>query len=160
MLNAPLIKRTTIVVRDVERSRAFYCDVLGFKAYYDKEFVFAGLFPGTRKGDKSHLLIVESGPHPWCKIGLLQYTDPLLPDAPVPSKMDLNGVVFVGEVDDVQELDARLRAAGYPVQAPPHDFEVMLPDGTLRRRRRVCFFDPDGVFFELTSAALVPSTNA
>jgi catechol 2,3-dioxygenase-like lactoylglutathione lyase family enzyme len=148
----PMIKRTTIVVRDIDRSREFYRDVLGFTVWYDREFTFSGNgFPNTRAGDRSHLVIMQARDPEIGKIGLLQYTHPPLPPQPLPAMIGLGGVIFVGEVASVDELYAALTAKSVPVQAPPHLFEVVGADGALKRLWRCCFFDPDGVFFELSS---------
>ena len=37
-----LVKRTTLIVRSLERSMAFYGDVLGLSRYYDDEIVLSG----------------------------------------------------------------------------------------------------------------------
>ncbi len=149
----PVIKRTTLVVRDIVRSREFYRDVLGFTVWYDREFTFSGNgFPNTRPGDRSHLVIMEARDPEIGKIGLLQYTDPPLPPQPVPAMIGFGGVILVGEVESVDVLYASLTARSWPVRAPPHLFEVVGADGRLKRLWRCCFFDPDGVFFELSSA--------
>jgi catechol 2,3-dioxygenase-like lactoylglutathione lyase family enzyme len=148
----PIIKRTTIVVRDIDRSREFYRDVLGFTVWYDREFTFSGSgFPNTRAGDRSHLVIMQARDPDIGKIGLLQYTHPPLPPEPLPRMIGFGGVIFVGEVDSVDALYASLTARSLPVQVPPHVFEVVGADGRLKRLWRCCFFDPDGVFFELSS---------
>ncbi len=109
-------------------------------------------FPNTRAGDRSHLVIMEARDPQIGMIGLLQYTDPPLPPQPLPAMIGFGGVIFVGEVENVDLLYATLRARAWPVQVPPHVFEVVGADGALKRLYRCCFFDPDGVFFELSSA--------
>lgn len=151
-LPLPKIKRTTIVVRDIDVSRTFYRDVLGFKIWFDREFLFTGNgFPGTKKGDKSHLIICEAQDKDIGKIGLLQYTDPKMPDRPVATdRLGIGAVVFVGETDSVPELAKRASAAGAVIAAPEHIFEVVGADGKVKKMRRICFFDPDGNFFEMS----------
>jgi catechol 2,3-dioxygenase-like lactoylglutathione lyase family enzyme len=151
-LPLPKIKRTTLIVRDIDIARAFYRDVLGFKIWFDREFVFTGAgFPGTRKGDKSHLIICEARDPEIGKIGLLQYTDPKLPAPPVVTdRLGIGAVVFVGEVESVPDLAARLTASGAVIAAPEHVFEVLGADGRTKKMRRLCFFDPDGNFFEMS----------
>jgi catechol 2,3-dioxygenase-like lactoylglutathione lyase family enzyme len=38
-----LVKRTTLIVRSLERSTAFYRDVLGLSVWYDDEVVLSGV---------------------------------------------------------------------------------------------------------------------
>jgi catechol 2,3-dioxygenase-like lactoylglutathione lyase family enzyme len=153
----PNVKRTTIVVRDIDRSRAFYRDLLGFRVWFDREYVFSGGgFPQTHAGDRCHLVIMEARDPQIGKIGLLQHTVPPLPPAPLPERIGFGNVILVGEVDDVQALYDRLVAADVPVRMPPHLFEVVGADGRTKRMWRCCFFDPDGVFFEMNSPELPP----
>jgi catechol 2,3-dioxygenase-like lactoylglutathione lyase family enzyme len=153
----PRVKRTTIVVRDIAISRAFYRDVLGFKVWYDREFVFSGKgFPNTKAGDACHLVIMEAQDPEIGKIGLLQYTDPPIAPAPLPTMIGIGGVIFVGDVDDVDRLHRDLVAAGARIATPPHLFEVTGADGLVKRMNRVCFFDPDGVFFEINGPPILP----
>ena len=44
-LMPPLVKRTTLIVRDIGRSLAFYRDVLGMPVWYDDEVVLSGRVP-------------------------------------------------------------------------------------------------------------------
>lgn len=150
-----MIKRTTVVVRDIDASRAFYRDVLGFKIWFDRDFEFSGTgFPGTRKGDRSRLVIAEARDPLIGKIGLLQYLDPPVKVAsPDLSFLAPGRIVFVGEVDDIAALHARLQAAGAVINAAPHRFEVVGADGRLKVMTQICFFDPDGNFFELSEPA-------
>jgi len=148
----PNIKRTTVVVRDIEISKAFYRDVLGFKVWFDQEFVFSGNgFPKTKPGDTCQLVIMEARDPEIGKVGLLQYTKPMLPPAPLPDMIGYGNIVFVGDVDSVDDTYAAVLKAGAKIAAPPHLFEVTGADGKMKSMKRVCFFDPDGVMFELSS---------
>lgn len=151
----PVVKRTTVIVRDIDRARAFYRDVLGFTVWYDRDFEFSGGgFPGTARGDRCRLVIVEARDPQIGKIGLLQYLVPTV--APPPVDLTFLGpgrIVFVGEVDDVAALHARLIAAGATIATPPHRFDVVGADGKPKWMQRICFFDPDGNFFEFSEPA-------
>ncbi|MFM7625086.1 MAG: VOC family protein, partial [Gammaproteobacteria bacterium] len=51
-----MVKRTTLIVRDVERSRAFYRDVLGMRTWYDDRITLSGVgLAAGQKGDETHL---------------------------------------------------------------------------------------------------------
>ena len=151
----PLLKRTTIIVRNIERSRAFYRDVLGFKIWYDRDFEFGGGgFPGTRKGDLCRLVIAEARDPLIGKIGLIQYLSPPAPEVPVDlSFLGVGRLVFVGEIDDVAALHRKLLAAGAVIATPPHRFDVIGADDRPKFMQRLCFFDPDGNFFEFSEPA-------
>jgi catechol 2,3-dioxygenase-like lactoylglutathione lyase family enzyme len=148
----PLLKRTTLIVRDIDRARAFYRDVMGFQVWYDRDFEFSGGgFPGTRKGDKCRLVIVEARDPLIGKIGLLQYLQPAVPPPPLDlSFLGPGRVVLVGEIDSVASLNARLLAWGATIVTPPHRFDVVGADGKPKHMMRICFFDPDGTFMEFS----------
>src|SRR5512140_1081963 len=68
-----IVKRTTLIVRDLERARRFYCDVLGFSVWYDDEIVLSGVgLAAGNKGDRTHLVIVKADPPVVGMIDLLQ----------------------------------------------------------------------------------------
>ena len=47
-----IVKRTTLIVRDIEKSRAWYQEVLEMSAYYDDEVVLSGTgMAAGKKGD-------------------------------------------------------------------------------------------------------------
>jgi catechol 2,3-dioxygenase-like lactoylglutathione lyase family enzyme len=153
-MDVPSIKRTTVVVQDIDRARAFYRDVLGMKVWFDREYVMSGEgMPGSKRGDRTHLVIMEAQDARIGKIGLLEFKEPRRPDPTPRDAIGPGSVIFVGDVTDVDALNDRLVAAGARITAPPHLFEVAGADGETLRLRRVCFFDPDGHFFEMNQPA-------
>ena len=85
-----IVKRTTLIVRDIEKSRAWYEQVLEMSAYYDDEVVLSGTgMAAGKKGDKTHLVILKCQDPVIGMIGLLQWVDPIWP-APtkIPTAVD------------------------------------------------------------------------
>jgi catechol 2,3-dioxygenase-like lactoylglutathione lyase family enzyme len=151
----PLVKRTTLIVRSIERARAFYRDVMGFKVWYDRDFEFSGGgFPGTTKGQRCRLVILEARDPLIGKIGLIEYLDVVVPAPPVDlSFLGPGRLVFVGEIDSVSALHERLQRWGATIATPPHRFDVVGADGRAKHMQRICFFDPDGNFMEFSEPA-------
>ena len=146
-----IVKRTTLIVRDANRSLAFYRDVLGLTVWYDDEIVLGGVtLPVGARGDRTRLVIMRADDPVIGMIGLLQFTAPQLP-APESERttLGIGDVVFVMQTEDVEAVHARLKQWGARVQAPPHAFEVRGADGTLLRMTTLSFWDPDGYFFEI-----------
>ena len=110
-----VLKRTTLIVRDAERSLAFYRDVLGMTVWYDDEIVLSGhgLAAGG-PGDRTRLVILQAEDPVIGMLGLLQFTAPPL-DAPAGERQRLaiGDVVFVMQTDDVDAVHRRL-ADGVP----------------------------------------------
>lgn len=146
-----VLKRTTLIVRDAERSLAFYRDVLGMTVWYDDEIVLSGhgLAAGA-PGDRTRLVIMQAQDPVIGMLGLLQFTSPPL-DAPARARQRLaiGDVVFVVQTDDVDAVWRRLVDWGARVHAAPHAFEVRGADGTLVRMTSLSFWDRDGDFFEV-----------
>ena len=102
----PLVKRTTLIVRSIERSVAFYRDVLGLAIWYDDEIELSGvgLAAGAR-GDRTHLVIMKAADPVVGMIGLLQFTAPPLPEPAAPRlRLGIGDIVFVMQGDDVHVL--------------------------------------------------------
>lgn len=145
-----IVKRTTLVVRSVERSKAFYRDVLGMSVYYDDEIELGGVgLPGTSKGDRTHLVIMKCADPVIGMIGLLEFTDPRRPEPAAPKRsLGIGDIVFVMQGTDAQGVYQRLQAFGARIQAAPHPYEVKGADGRLLKMTMVSFWDPDDYFIE------------
>ena len=72
-----MIRRTTLKVRDIQKSYDFYTEVLGMETYYNNEVTVKNdLLPGTKQGDKIHLIILKAQDPVIGMIGLLKPIDP------------------------------------------------------------------------------------
>lgn len=146
-----VLKRTTLIVRDVERSLGFYRDVLGLAVWYDDEIVLGGRgLAAGKRGDRTRLVIMKAEDPVIGMLGLLQFTDPPLPaPAEERSRLGIGDVVFVMQTDDVRGVHERLLARGARVFVEPHEFVVRGADGVEVTMTTVSFWDPDGYFFEI-----------
>jgi predicted enzyme related to lactoylglutathione lyase len=77
------VRRTTLVVRDVERALAFYRDALGLKLVYDQEIVRPPR-PDDASGAerRMRLALLRANDDFVGVIGLLEYTSPRRPEPP------------------------------------------------------------------------------
>lgn len=144
------IDHINIVVRDLERSVRFYCDVLGFtktkEAYLEGEWIerFVGL-----RGVKARAVFVVA-PDGEPRIELLQYFAPEGVAREENSRPNTIGLRhFALRVDDIGAMVGKLRAAGVTVLSEP----VRVPPGVVQHdageKTLVYFLDPDGVILEL-----------
>jgi catechol 2,3-dioxygenase-like lactoylglutathione lyase family enzyme len=145
-----IVKRTTLIVRSVERSKAFYAGVLGMSVYYDDEIELGGVgLPATSKGDRTHLVIMKCADPVIGMIGLLEFTDPRKPEPAAPKRgLSIGDIVFVMQGDDAQGVYERLQACGARIQSAPHAYEVKGADGRVLKMTMVSFWDPDDYFIE------------
>lgn len=144
-------KRTTLIVSDMKRSRAFYQDCLGMTVYYDDEVIVSGDgLPAGEPGSKTHLIILKCQDPVIGMIGLLEFLEPRLPEPPQhKERVGIGDTVFVMDVDDVDTVYERLVANDFPLYAAPHEWEIRAANGQIKRMKSVSLFDPDGYFVEL-----------
>ena len=146
-----IVRRTTLVVRDIQRSVEFYRDALGLKVYYDSELELSGVvMPIASAGAKCHLVIMQAE-DPWIgMLGLMQVTDPLEPDpGPYRQRLSIGDVAFVMASEDARATFERVRASGVQLIQEPTESAVPKPGGGEIRMITSSFFDPDGFFLEV-----------
>ncbi|MGQ0637451.1 MAG: VOC family protein [Planctomycetaceae bacterium] len=123
------LDHVTLVVGDIERSRAFYVDLLGMREVARPAFNFAGLW--FQAGSQQiHLILAHDGSSP-----------PGLPDAP-PQAGAGRVFHFAFETQDCDAAIAKLEAAGVKIRG-----SGVRPDGY----RQAWFYDPDGHVVEVFS---------
>ncbi|MEO1247024.1 MAG: VOC family protein [Pseudomonadota bacterium] len=147
---ASIVKRTTLIVRDIEASVRWYKDVLGLSVWMDTDFTLSGVGLACGKaGDKTHLVILQAEDPKVGMIGLLQWVDPPLP-APeeIPRTVGYGSPTFVVEAEDARASCEAARALGTRIHAEPHEWSVTGHDGRIKHFLSVSLFDPDGYFFE------------
>ncbi|MSU24547.1 MAG: hypothetical protein EXS32_12090 [Opitutus sp.] len=145
------IDHLNIVVADMERSRKFYTEVLGFtktkEAQLSGEWIerIVGL-----QGVRVHaVFLVSPGGEP--RIELLKYEAPAGAGFAENSRANTLGLRhFALRVDDIAAMVAKLRAAGVEVFGEP----VRVPGGVVEfdagsHKTLVYLLDPDGVIIEL-----------
>jgi len=153
-----MVKRTTLIVRDMAVSARWYEQVLGMKRYYDDMYTLGGdALAAGREGDELHLVIMQ-GEHPEMgMIGLMQWVDPPLPaPATIPTAITYGNPTFVLATDDCEENWRRAKALGTRIHADPHDWSVTVPSGETLYFRGTSLFDPDGHFFQLNQPVEPP----
>lgn len=147
------IRRTTIIVRDIENSLKLYRDVMGLKVNYDTVVTTSGVaLPAGEPGAKARLVLLN-GNDPYIGwIGLMQWTTPKLPDpGPYPKRMGPGGIVIVTNTDDVPgKCAAAAKVPGVTVTGAPREQVYPGRSGGPPIRVIGCnFFDPDGILVEM-----------
>ena len=144
-----VVKRTTLVVRSVERSMAFYRDVLGFTAAFDQEITMAGNgYPAAGPGDRVRLVMMQGKDPAGSMIGLLEHLDPRLPE-PDERAVGIGDSVIVMHTDDLDRAHRECEASGARIFSRPHAFTITGVDGKPAQMRSMTIFDPDGFILEV-----------
>ena len=145
------VKRTTLIVRDIEASSKWYEEILDMSLYYDDTITLSGQgLAAGKKGDVTHLKIYKCSDPVIGMIGLLQWLDPELP-APekIPTKVDYGNPTFVVDTDNVDEVYKKALALGTHIHSEPHEWSVRGSDGNMINFITLGVFDPDGYFYEI-----------
>ena len=140
----PSLHHTGLTVRDLERSLAFYRDVLGMEVLFEqeKEGGYLGAIVGYPDAHVRMAHLAFRGDAQ--RIELFQYVAPEPRGEPgEPRDVGITHVCL--RVDDVDALAARLRAAGAEFFSDP----VLVDTGANAGGKGVYLRDPDGVILEL-----------
>jgi catechol 2,3-dioxygenase-like lactoylglutathione lyase family enzyme len=141
------LDHVNIVVTDMARAEAFYGGTLGlrrgFECLLEGEWIEQVTGVGSARAQ-----CVFFEPEGGGRVELLQYLSPQgepLPVNRLPYTPGLRHIAF--EVDDLDALCERLRAAGVALVSSP--VEVPFRVGTAGRKRLCYFHDPEGVLLEV-----------
>jgi catechol 2,3-dioxygenase-like lactoylglutathione lyase family enzyme len=154
---APIdIRRTTIIVADIDRSLKLYRDALGMQVNYDAPMTVSG--PAFTQGGKPRpiRLVLLNANDPWIGwIGLLQYTDA---KKMRPAKRDALGlgshVIVTAVKDATKACQAAQAAPGVKITAPLKLQEYPGRNGGPPLKVIGCqLFDADGAYLELNQRA-------
>ena len=164
------LRRTSLIVSDIEESLRLYRDILGFAVNYDAEVTMSGVaLPAGEPGAKARLVLLGSNDGWVGWIGLLQWLDPALPatappvtvppttdEARTPRRMGIGDAILVFNTEEVDAHCAAAKAlpgvrmtaeasnTTYPGR-PKADGSAGAPIVV-----RTCYlFDRDGYFMEL-----------
>ena len=147
------LRRTTLVVADLERSLAFYRDALGMRVAYDNVIRTPRDAPSDAAAERSlRLVFVEANDDYVGIIGLLEYRKPRkLPPAERPAAFSVGTPVLLFNTTDLEATFARARAVpGVEVVEGP--VETFYPGYGGQGRIPVIVStlrDPDGFTVEL-----------
>ena len=150
-----VLKRTTYIVADAQKSAEFYQKVFGWKIWYDNVLMADPRFPpsGEKEPAQVRLIILEALDSKLGKLGLLQYIDPIVDTGILQNrtKVRMGEPIMVIESKDIYGVHERAVAAGASVITPPVDWHVPTPDGNSTiHLRTVSLFDPNGIYMEVS----------
>jgi catechol 2,3-dioxygenase-like lactoylglutathione lyase family enzyme len=148
------VRRTTIIVRDMERSLKLYRDAMGLKVNYDAAMnVSSSAFAQGGKPRPIRLVLLNAN-DPWIGwIGLIQYTDrPDYPRVRPPRYLGPGSHIIVTAVSDAQKTcDAAATAPGVRMVTPAK-ISTYPPRTAGAPPIRVLgcqFWDADGAYLEV-----------
>jgi catechol 2,3-dioxygenase-like lactoylglutathione lyase family enzyme len=147
-----LIRRTTALVRDMDRCVAFYRDALGMTVYQDSVMTTEGMeLPTGHEGARVRLVVFKSEDPYIGMVGALQFLDPILADPRESSwNMGIGKVVFVAHTSDADGVFQRVDRLGVRVTGRPFTRSVPRSGGEGETpMTSMGFYDSDGQLFEV-----------
>lgn len=146
-----VIKRTTCMVRDIDRAAHWYEQVFGMTRWMDTPFTLSGAeLAAGKKGDRTRLCILKCTDDTIGMIGLLEWLDPRrATPTDLPTEIAFGMPVFVVAAIDARQTVERARALGSRIHAEPHEWAVTGANGVKKKLIGCSFWDLDGYFFEV-----------
>jgi catechol 2,3-dioxygenase-like lactoylglutathione lyase family enzyme len=146
-----IVKRTTLIVRDMEASSKWYEEILGMNLYYDDQITLGGKgIAAGKKGDVTHLKIYKCDDPVIGMIGLLKWIDPVWPSPKkIPSEVNYGQPIFVVDTDDIHHVYEKALELNSVIYSEPHEWSVRGATGDMIVFLGMTLFDPDGHFFEI-----------
>jgi len=155
------VKRTTLMVRDMERSLVFFRDVLGANIWFDRPFTLSGGgLPIGKKGDKLRLVIVKFNHDEIGMIGLMEFLDPRIPAPDVTYELGYGCPVFVVVADNAQDIYDKAVAAGFKTRGEPKTWSTIGARGETKHFLSTYLWDSDGHFFECNQVTRIEEAEA
>ena len=154
-----LVRRTTLIVHDMDASVRFYRDVLGFELWLENNGKVSNTsLPSSAKLGEPSRFVIMKGRHPWVgMIGLLQYgqarTPPGLRTRTAPKQLRPGDAVLMIESQDLDNIYARMQKSGTPIFREPESSEVTGAGGVRWIARFLFAWDPDGHMLEINQRA-------
>jgi catechol 2,3-dioxygenase-like lactoylglutathione lyase family enzyme len=144
-----VMRRTTLLVHDLERSARFY-EILGFSRWFMGpvgKVTGKGLpVQGVPVGAPSRMIVMK-GKDPYIgMIGLLQYGEP---EKAAPFALKRGEVVLMIEITDMTGVERRLKAAGFRIFKEPETSHIKSVSDEWDAKFMFAI-DPDGHMLELT----------
>jgi len=147
------LRRTTLIVEDMENSLAFYRDALGFSVIYDNMIRTPRTAATDAEADISRRLVFVRANDDYIGIiGLLEYTKPRKPVRErEPAAFSSGSAVLLFTTTNLNErFSSAAKVSGVVVIDPPTDTSYPSYDGkSTIAVRTSTLYDPDGFLIEL-----------
>lgn len=152
------LRRTTLVVRDIDRSLALYRDALGLNVIYD-EMIGGGTDPRVGPSRRACALVLLRANDRFIGVlGLMQRLQIASPPPGPNSRPNAGGMILVFNAEDLETRYEKIKAVpGVTVDEPPGRVEYPKPGGGAIPVLFSSIYDPDGFFIEINKILAAPA---
>jgi catechol 2,3-dioxygenase-like lactoylglutathione lyase family enzyme len=153
------VRRTTLLVRDIDRSLPVYRDALGLTVIYDELLGGDTNEAGEERPATTRLVLLRANDTFIGAIGLMQRLNLTEPVPPAENRRAMPGdVIVVINATDLEERFPRIAATpGVTVATAPTRIEYPAADGGVIPVLFSAFWDPDGYFIEVNRILGTPA---
>jgi catechol 2,3-dioxygenase-like lactoylglutathione lyase family enzyme len=154
------IRRTTFVVRDIDKSLPFYRDALGLKVLYD-QLIGGGVDKdGKATAPSVRLVLLRANDTFIGALGLMQRLKPSATPVPEPvfAKAGPGQMIMVINVADLEQRWPRIESTPHiKVETKPMRIDYPAPGGGVIPVMFSAVWDPDGNYIELNRLMGAPA---
>ncbi len=148
-----VVRRTTLLVRDLEKSMEFY-RAIGFDVWLDRggarDPTAGGGLPLNGKPAYSRIAVMAGKDDAIGMVGLLQYDNPpLAATREDTGSIGVTDAVLVVQTEDIKQVHDNLKRLGARILQPPRDYDVRSVD-THKYGAIMFLVDPDGHVIEMS----------
>lgn len=145
------IRRTTLVVRDIEKSLPLYRDALGLKVVYDQMIGGGKDKDGKVTPPTIRLVLLRANDQFIGAIGLMQrLNQPILPPLTEFKRPNAGGIIMVINAKDLDTRWEKIKTTPHiKVDTEPYRIEYPGPNNTVIPVLFSSVFDNDGNFIEI-----------
>ena len=145
------VRRTTLLVRDIDKSLPLYRDALGLKVVYDQKIGGSTEKDGTVKPPTVRLVLLRANDTFIGVLGLMQRLNVTTPIAAAENKKPQAGqMIMVINAKDLEERFPKIaKVPGVTVATAPERIDYPGPNGSVIPVLFSAVYDPDGFFIEV-----------
>jgi catechol 2,3-dioxygenase-like lactoylglutathione lyase family enzyme len=144
------VRRTTLIVRDIDKSLALYRDALGLKMVYDQKIGGSTDKDGKVKPPTIRLVLLRANDDFVGLLGLMQRLDDPNPPPPENKRPMAGSPIVLINAKDLETRFEKIKAVpGVTVRTPPERVEYPAPGGGVIPVLFSAIYDPDGFFIEI-----------
>ena len=152
------IRRTTLLVRDIDKSLPLYRDALGLKVVYDQKIGGGTDKDGRVTPPTVRLVLLRANDTFIGALGLMQRLNVLAPPVAENKKPQAGGMIMVINAKDLEERFPKIsKVAGVTVATAPERIEYPAPGGGVIPVLFSAIYDPDGFFIEINKILGAPA---
>ncbi len=146
-----LIRRTTCLVRDIDRTLDFFTTTLGLTKIQDSTMPIGGQLAAGKPGDTVRFAVCKAAHDYYGMAAALQFLDPPLPDPGEATwNTGIGSAVFVAHARDAADLFGKVEASGVKVTRDLFSRAVPKTGGQGETKMHsMGFHDPDGFVWEV-----------